>query len=562
MDFTSSFRHSSNECITYSPGSTFLAFISGSPPRTLLIRASSTLQVIRSWDFDHDIHSIQWSKDGFYLIAASHSKDENGAVYILSLDPSKEAKDGSDDHQGWVAKIEPGSEGLAASTWGPTGGPPTVINFSQNFISMTLYSLPQGVVSTVQGPKKSQVFQCPKRPKYFALIASGNERDSLQIFASKDSKTQDRFDPDSEPSCEWELERAFPLLTNDVADASWSPDGRFFAVWESSLEYKLLIYTPLGHLRSTFYIDPNSASEPTTRAPHLDATSPSIGASNQRKKKEADEFVVAGGGLGIKHVSWHPSGDFLAIAGYDEKIRFLENQEWTEFASVDLSKRTLMPYAPNLSVKSHGRLIAWREPGNWMEDTGGGGIVPFEVASLPTSIAVIRVDDSKPNPKLGVKWMRWSPDGDLIASRDERMPFTIFIHSFALSKGSNPSAKPYLLSVLFFSAPVSSASWKSGHSGKLGVVCGSNAVYFWELLEKRQGGWEQRAEAVPIPNDDFAASNVAWSPDGQKLLLWDHESFCCAFEALDGEDHHFAEASDSPTIESDQARMRAEELSV
>ena len=483
MDFTEAFRHSSVGCIAFSPGSTFLAYVSGSQPRTLLVRASSTLQVIRSWDFVTDIDSIEWSSDGSFVLLTSNSTQRNheGVAYVVSLDPGREANDGSDENQGWVARIASGSEGLVGSTWTPPVGPRSVVLFSQHQLRASLYSLPDQTISAIEGPKRSNLIWSPKRPSNFALILKGEDRDYLHVFScarvTADMLRESAYVLRSEE--QWQFERSFPLASNDAADALWSPDGLHIAVWEGQLEYKLLVYTPLGKLRSTFMIDPVLEGEPTTVAPHLDSTSTarppkpsaalsqsvlrgsataagSFGANNSgssgsssnnnsphaghsTKSKNASDMVsaVAGGGLGIRQVQWHPSGKYIAVGGYDEQVRILESSEWLECASLDLAKRTIG--APPASVVSsvYGPLKAWREPTNWFEETRARGIVtckfdfllilfpshrltskttPVEPASLPIAPAALRVDTGKASPKLGVSWMQWSPDGSLIAS--------------------------------------------------------------------------------------------------------------------------------------------------
>jgi len=129
-------------------------------------------------------------------------------------------------------------------------------------------------------------------------------------------------------------------------------------------------------------IESNSSSDPITLAPHLRPTeveSPKV----TKKKKDEDELTVAGGGLGIRSVSWNPSGSLLAVGGYDDKVsqeqrastsslgdwhflnippsyqvRILENNEWTEAATLDLSKRTIPPYAPSNEEASFGELVS------------------------------------------------------------------------------------------------------------------------------------------------------------------------------------------------------------
>lgn len=148
MDFTSSYRHHSSDCTWFSPGSTFIASASGKPARTLLVRVSTTLQVIRSWDLDSDITSVEWSKDGAYIMVGSSS---DNLLYIFSLDPAREVTDGSDDGRGWVARIEAGSEGLSAATWTPHASVPSVMSFSEDEVREKPSSTAFCAVQTLSG---------------------------------------------------------------------------------------------------------------------------------------------------------------------------------------------------------------------------------------------------------------------------------------------------------------------------------------------------------------------------------------------------------------------------
>lgn len=68
----------------------------------------------------------------------------------------------------------------------------------------------------------------------------------------------------------------------DLAGLRWAPDGSVLAVWESPLEYKMLIYSLSGHCLATY---------------------------------SAYQWS-----LGIKSVAWSPSSQFLAIGSYDNKV--------------------------------------------------------------------------------------------------------------------------------------------------------------------------------------------------------------------------------------------------
>ena len=74
------------------------------------------------------------------------------------------------------------------------------------------------------------------------------------------------------------------------------------AVWEGPLEYKLHIISLAGDLQGSFMPDPDP-------------------------------------GFGIRTAVWHPSGLFLAIGGWDDKIHILDNLSWSPVTTLELSSR-------------------------------------------------------------------------------------------------------------------------------------------------------------------------------------------------------------------------------
>ncbi|SJX60197.1 related to wd-repeat protein 8 [Sporisorium reilianum f. sp. reilianum] len=537
MDFTAAYRHAAWRCIAFSPGSTFLASVTGDDACSVVVRASSTLQVIRTWTLESSISILEWSPDGAFLLAAHPGQKEDGVVFVVSLDPAKEANDGSDAGSGWVARISSGSDGLAHATWAPPYGPKTLILFSQNHLRASLYNLVDQHISAIEGPKHDKIAWTPKQPNLFASILKGAERDSLYVLSCQKLSHKDLQQFTNKPKSDemWKVEQAFHLGMNDAHDVLWAPDGGCLAVWEGPLEYKLQIYTPLGALRATFLIEPDSdTNTPVTRA-GAGAVTESRQPSKRRQESTDLASVVAGGGSGIRQLDWHPSSLFLAVGGGDEKVRILESMEWEEIALLDLSSPSIRASKDAPSLPIYGPLIAWREPLSWLEETRGRGIVALEQASLPVSLSSSKSDSSKSGAKQGIAWMAWSPEGNLLAALNERLPHVVWIFAFAEpGEGRVTATSPRLLAVLQLNGHARKVCWRPGHVGKLGVVCDNRAVYSWELIATSASQYRQRAEAIPIPNDDLKASQLQWSPDGQKILLASDSLFCCAFEAGEG----------------------------
>lgn len=72
------------------------------------------------------------------------------------------------------------------------------------------------------------------------------------------------------------------METADAAGLAFSPDGRYLAVWDSCLNYKICIYTLQGRLCGTYSAYENA--------------------------------------LGIKSVQWSPSSQLLAVGSYDQSV--------------------------------------------------------------------------------------------------------------------------------------------------------------------------------------------------------------------------------------------------
>lgn len=127
----------------------------------------------------------------------------------------------------------------------------------------------------------------------------------------------------------------FPLATSDAQDVSWSPCGRYLAIWDSCLDvrspssyyaqvdtapqYALHIYTPDGRLQHTHTLSQGGIS-----------------------------------GLGVRSVAWHPSGRFLVVGGYDDTIRILNDISWSVSYELELPGSM---WASPASRKGKGKMV-------------------------------------------------------------------------------------------------------------------------------------------------------------------------------------------------------------
>lgn len=89
----------------------------------------------------------------------------------------------------------------------------------------------------------------------------------------------------------WKVVKRVELGTVDAQGVKWSRDGRWFVVWEAPGQgYKVCVYTADGHLFQA------------------------VGAERQEGYIE---------GLGVKSVEWVVGNRWLAVGGWDGKVRLL-----------------------------------------------------------------------------------------------------------------------------------------------------------------------------------------------------------------------------------------------
>ncbi|KAH9939670.1 YVTN repeat-like/Quino protein amine dehydrogenase [Epithele typhae] len=507
MDFTEIYRQTAS-LVAFSPGTHFL--LTAVQDR-LVVRRSDSFQIARTWLVDptpsptaaalprdkereKDAHGwithAGWSCDSEYVLGACARA---GVVQVFKL-----------RDEAWTARIDAGSEGLVKAEWAPDGR--TVLCFSEWGLRVTMWSLVTGAATYVQypiHPDRGYAFRNDAR--YFVLAERHKSKDTLGVYDAGEA---------------YRMVRHFPLPTSSLASVSLSPTGNYLAVWEGPLEYKLYIVTLAGSVVGSFCPEPDP-------------------------------------GFGIRMVSWHPSGLFLAVAGHDDKVYILESLTWNSMATLDLPTR--IPAGVHV----------WKEPSAWLEATHGRGFLSYERIQspyiLPTSASQTRAKGTRPTPSAqsgssttssrtgsGTTQIGFNTSGTLLLVRSASAPVAVLLYDFplprrddpALSQSQSPPAplKPRLRSVLLHERPVSAARWNPdpGRAGRLAVACGSQSVYLWSdewVVEPGADGARDEdeaeaevAECVGVPAQKFETRDVAWAPDGKGMVLFDRETFCCAFE--------------------------------
>ncbi|KAG5220522.1 WD40 repeat protein [Salix suchowensis] len=210
-------------------------------------------------------------------------------------------------------------------------------------------------------------------------------------------------------------------------------------------------------------------------------------------------------GFGIRGVAWHPTGMFLAVGGWDDKVYILDSLSWGPVAMLELTSR----------------LGSNVEPSQWVEDTDGrdffhslslvsdSSLLVDERIQGPQTIPIGRVDHSK-LPKAGIVQMEWNKTGTILMAR-----YGIL-------------AEVALCAPPFVPSPAST------------VESHPQSIYTWsdEWLGDNDAE-EEMAECIGVPTKQFQTRSFKWAPDGKGIILFDQGIFCCAFEVQREADSEF-----------------------
>jgi hypothetical protein len=196
------------------------------------------------------------------------------------------------------------------------------------------------------------------------------------------------------------------LATVDAQGLKWSPDGRWIAIWDcASSGYRISIYTADGHLYRTISREPSD---------------------------ELNEWGVEG--LGIKTVDWIRGNEYLAVGGWDRRVRIL-------------STRTFAPVV----FLDHTAQICVSSATVYTEQVDATGMRSYAVTQQPATPPKATVEKSETGlMKHGISVMAFNRDGTFCATRDDSTPTTVWIWDLR-------SLRPAM--ILIQHSPVKSLQW-------------------------------------------------------------------------------------------------------
>ncbi|XP_073327003.1 WD repeat-containing protein WRAP73 [Pagrus major] len=448
MNFSEVFKQSNQLC-KVSPDGKYLATC---VQYRLVVRDMSTLQIMQLYTCLDQISHMDWSSDSLFILCAMYKR---GLVQVWSL-----------EQPDWHCKIDEGSIGLLSSRWSPDGR--HILNATEFHLRITVWSLCTKAVSYIKYPKACQKgIDFSRDGCYMALAERRDCKDYVSVFVCDD----------------WHLLRHFETETQDLAGLEWSPNGCVLAVWDSCLEYKVLLYSLDGRLLSTY---------------------------------SAYEWS-----LGVKSVTWSPSSQFLAIGSYDEKVRILNHITWkkiTQFehpATINNTKAVVYkeverrPAVGGDDLSLHNITI-----GTTLFNTQS----KYEICPLPVQIPVVKPDPDRANPKIGVATLAFSSDSRYLATKNDNMASVVWVWDM-----QNMS----LEAVLEQTSAVRCFQWDPRRP-RLALCTGNSKLYLWSPAG---------CVSVEVPAEGgFQVQSLNWHCSGDSLILLGKEQLCLCYMDTDQED--------------------------
>ena len=238
------------------------------------------------------------------------------------------------------------------------------------------------------------------------------------------------------------------LPTIDAAGLKWSCDGRWIAIWDApSTGYNLYIYTADGHLYRTI---------------------------TRESSNDAREWAVEG--LGIKSVAWVPGAEWLAVGGWDRRVRILSTRTFAPVVFLDHTAVIDVPGAPVFS-----------------EQVDGQGNRTYTITPQPVTPPKAPLEKNDTNlMKQGISILAFNSDGTLCATRDDSTPSTVWIWDLR-------SLRPRM--ILIQHAPVKALQWHHDNSSLLLIqtVHDSPTLYLYQASNLSASTSASTSASAPAP---------------------------------------------------------------
>jgi WD40 repeat protein len=364
----------------------------------------------------------------------------------------------------WSAVIHNGSGGLGRNVHVEFGaGEDEVVAWSDFQASVKVWCLRSGSVKEIRDPKfpgnqgrgwgyrpsgtsspdvEAAGNGYPARGGVMAMLCRTSGIDVLMLLAPRTYAQINRVE----------------LPTVDAAGLKWSRDGRWIAIWDApSTGYKLYIYTADGHLYRTI---------------------------TRESSNDVREWGVEG--LGIKSVEWVPGTEWLAVGGWDRRVRILSTRTFAPVVFLDHTAAIDVPGAPVYS-----------------EQVDGQGNRSYTITSQPVTPPKAPLEKNETIlMKQGISLLAFNSDGTLCATRDDSTPSTVWIWDLR-------SLRPRMILIQY--APVKTLQWHHDNSTLLLIqtTYDSPTLYLYQASNLSASTSASTSASAPPPAILDLSSHIA-----------------------------------------------------
>ncbi|KAK0171699.1 hypothetical protein PV328_005120 [Microctonus aethiopoides] len=444
------FRINKNLC-AFSPSGLYFAH---ALQQELTVRNSKTLKSTETFIFTNTIELIEWSPNGQYIFCANVKE---AIVQIFSIQNPK-----------WKCKWTAGSAGLEKITWVPDGK--SLLITSDLNIHISIWTLTDQNIVNIWNLKSSiSNIALNEFGGKLAVVVTADGADNVEIYKMDN----------------WKLSRKLMCdKLYSIDGIRWSNNGELLAIWCATIgKSRLLIYSVVTDA-------------------HIGAFSGQDNVDNQsmttlKVEGFSREFI-----RGIEKIVFSPSGQLLAVAGYNETIVIINHITWSIILQLYCSPvikeehylsrvyKEVTIDKKNSRNNSVSRLIAEQNQRHPLD----------EINERPINIIIDAKQNNYEICIAAVDILEFSPCGKFLAIKHQLYPSTLWIWDlmadsldYILLKNSisGISWEPTRTRLLIFSESSIIIEWRTGH----------NPSYF----ESPQG---------------MAVINGKWHPNGEIIALY------------------------------------------
>ncbi|XP_029040069.1 WD repeat-containing protein WRAP73-like [Osmia bicornis bicornis] len=403
----------------------------------LIIKSSKTAATVHSFIFPSIIEYLEWSKNSEYIVCANIKK---AIIQVYSI-----------YYPEWRFKLTEGSDGLESVNWSPDSR--HILTFSDFNIQISIWSLENLSVTHIQNVKSSykKLYVSPNGKK-LAVVISNEGEDQIEIYKT------DRWKLDKKLICG---------RLNSIDGICWSPNSELLCIWCSfSDEAKLIIYS--NKLERDIAVF----------CPAQILNSSEIEYTYEKELK------------GIENVTWMPSGQLLAVAGFNEMVVLLNHVTWKPLLQLYLDP----VIKENYLNKVYKDVIVQTNKNISFYDKH----ILEEKSERPINIKIGKKDNIDRLSVAKFDILVFSFCGQYLAIKHQLYPSTLWVWNI------NEDYLDYLL----LENNITSVKWNPTRAHML-IFCECAHMFEWT---------PSSARCIPTPRN-ITALDARWHPEGNVLLL-------------------------------------------